>query len=76
MGNLNLASALASCNYYPINVDLCRRVIWFAEIERETYLRAGFLMPKQAPMSKERYGFNLDDLLLHDLSLPIGGAPS
>lgn len=76
MGNLNLASALASCNYYPVQVDLCRRVIWFAKVERETYRRAGFLMPKQAPMSEERYGFNLDDVLLHGLSLPIGGAPS
>jgi hypothetical protein len=57
-------------------VDLRRRVIWFAQLERETYRRAGFLVPKQAPMSEERYGFNLDDVLLHDLSLPIGGAPS
>ncbi|MGH9404619.1 MAG: hypothetical protein ACRD3D_02150 [Terriglobia bacterium] len=76
MGKLDLETALASCNYYPASVDLCRRVIWFAEIERETYRRAGFLVPKQAAMSEERYGFNLDDVLLHDLSLPIGGAPS
>ena len=51
-------------------------MVWFAEVEREVYRRAGFLMPKHAPMSQERYGFNLDDVLLHDLSLPIGGAPS
>ncbi|MGH9353067.1 MAG: hypothetical protein ACRD2G_13060, partial [Terriglobia bacterium] len=29
-----------------------------------------------AQMSEERYVFNLDDVLLYDLSLPIGGAPS
>jgi hypothetical protein len=76
MASLDLNSAVATCHYYPVVVDLSRRVIWFAEVERETYRRAGFLMPKQAPMSEERYGFNLDDVLLHDLSLPIGGAPS
>ncbi|MGH9449174.1 MAG: sulfotransferase domain-containing protein [Terriglobia bacterium] len=76
MGNLDLDTALASCNYYPVQINLCRRVIWFAGIEREMYERAGFLVPKQARMSEERYGFNLDDVLLHDLSLPIGGAPS
>ncbi|MGH9401847.1 MAG: hypothetical protein ACRD2P_07045 [Terriglobia bacterium] len=50
MGSLNLDSVLASCNYYPVGIDLCRRVIWFAKIDRETYHRAGFLIPKQAPM--------------------------
>ncbi len=76
MANLDLDSVLSSCSYYPAQVDLCRRLIWFAEIDRETYRRAGFLTPKFASMSEERYGFNLDDVLLHDLSLPIGGAPS
>ncbi|MGH9350607.1 MAG: hypothetical protein ACRD2G_00310, partial [Terriglobia bacterium] len=76
MANLDLHAALASCNYYPVHADLCRRLIWFAEIDRETYRRAGFLMPKHAQMSEERYVFNLDDVLLYDLSLPIGGAPS
>lgn len=76
MRNLDLDTALASCNYYPVQINLCRRMIWFAGIEREMYRRAGFLVPKQAEMSEERYGFNLDDVLLHDLSLPIGGAPS
>ena len=55
---------------------MCRRLIWFAEIERETYRQAGFLVPRQARMSEARYGFNLDDVLLHDLGLPIGGASS
>ncbi|MGH9350652.1 MAG: hypothetical protein ACRD2G_00550, partial [Terriglobia bacterium] len=74
--NVNLDFVLASCRYYPVKIDLCRRLIWFAEIDREMYQRAGFLVPKQAKMSEERYGFNLDDVLLYDLSLPIGGAPS
>jgi len=55
MGNLDLDSALSSCRYYPVQVDLRRRVVWFAEVEREVYRRAGFLMPKHAPMSQERY---------------------
>ncbi len=76
MGSLDLESALASCRYYPVQVDLDRRLVWFAEIEREVYSRAGFLVPKHAAMSDERYGFNLDDVLLYDLSLPIGGALS
>lgn len=76
MGTLDLNSVLASCSYYPVALDLCPRVIWFAGIERETYSQAAFLIPRGAPMSEERYGFNLDDVLLHDLSLPIGGAPS
>ncbi|MGH9327976.1 MAG: hypothetical protein ACRD2B_15005 [Terriglobia bacterium] len=76
MPNHDLDSVLKSCSYYPTQLDLCRRVIWFAEIDRETYRRAGFLVPRHARMSEERYGFNLDDLLLHHLSLPIGGAPS
>lgn len=76
MASLNLRSALASCNYYPVQFDLCRRLIWFAELKCETYRHAGFLTPKHARMSEERYVFNLDDVLLHDLSLPIGGAPS
>lgn len=73
---ISLQSALASCTFYPLNVDLSRRLVWFAQVKRETYHRAGFLVPKHAPMSAERYAFNLDDVLLQDLSLPIGGAPS
>jgi hypothetical protein len=76
MGGPDLDSVLGSCSYYPTQVDLWRRLIWFAEIDREMYRRAGFLVPKHERMSEERYGFNLDDVLLHDLSLPIGGAPS
>ncbi|MDE3180474.1 MAG: hypothetical protein KGM47_12540 [Acidobacteriota bacterium] len=76
MTSVDLNSVLASRDYYPVNLDLRRRVIWFAEIDREAYRRAGFLVPKQARMSEERYGFNLDDVLLYDLSLPIGGAAS
>lgn len=76
MRSIDLSTALASCSYYPVAVDLGRRLIWFAEIDREVYRTAGFLIPKQARMSEERYGFNLEDVLLHDLSLPIGGAPS
>lgn len=76
MGSLDLKTALASCSYYPVAIDLGRRLIWFAELDREMYRSAGFLVPKQARMSQERYGFNLDDVLLHDLNLPIGGAPS
>jgi hypothetical protein len=73
---LDLESVLVSCRYYPVSVDIGRRLIWFAEVERETYRRAGFLVPNQTPMGRERYGFNLDDVALRDLSLPIGGAPS
>lgn len=76
MENLSLNSVMESCSYYPVAMDLCRRVIWFARVERQAYSLSAFLVPRQAPMSEERYGFNLDDVLLHDLSLPIGGAPS
>lgn len=76
MANLDLKSTLATCTFYPVRVDLSRRLIWFAEIDREIYREAGFLSPRQAPMSKERYGFNLDDVLMYDLNLPIGGARS
>ena len=72
----DLESVLASCRYYPVSADLGRRLVWFAEVERETYRRAGFLVPSQTPMGLERYGFNLDDLVLRDLGLPIGGEPS
>src|SRR5574337_435898 len=76
MNTLHLDSAIESCTYYPVQVDICSRVIWFAKVERQTYESSGFLAPRHAPMSKERYAFNLDDVLLHNLSLPIGGAPS
>src|SRR6185312_9454057 len=76
MESLDLESALASSRYYPVAFDIGRRLIWFAEIDRETYRRAGFLVPAHTPMGCDRYGFNLDDVALRDLSLPIGGAPS
>ena len=76
MANPDLKSTLATCTFYPVRVDLCRRVIWFAEVERETYRQAGFLSPRQARMGEARYGFNLDDVLLHDLGLAIGGGSS
>jgi hypothetical protein len=43
MANPGLDQVLSSCSYYPVQMDLSRRVIWFAEIDRETYRRAGFL---------------------------------
>ena len=64
METFDLESVLASCRYYPVSVDLDHRLIWFAELERETYRRAGFLVPSQAPMGDQRYGFNLDDVAL------------
>jgi len=54
MESLDLESALASSRYYPVAFDIGRRLIWFAEIDRETYRRAGFLVPAHTPMGCDR----------------------
>ena len=54
MANPDLKSTLATCTFHPVRVDLCRRLVWFAEIGRETYRRAGFLVPRQVRMGEAR----------------------
>ncbi len=71
-----LDEALASGRYLPAAIDPRRRMVWFAEMAPEGYRQAAFLTPRMAPMGEARYGFNLDDVLLRDRSVPVGGAPA
>lgn len=73
---VSVATAMSSCEYYPVGLDPKRRLISFARISRETYRRTAFLVPRHGNLGRHLYTFNLDDLLLYDMNEPSVGARS
>ena len=71
-----LNEAMPSCEYYPVSIDVERRLISFARISRTTYRKSAFLVPRHTNMGRRLYTFNLDDLLLRNMMSPVQSAPT
>lgn len=69
-----LSEALPASEFYPVSIDIEKRLLSFAHISRETYRNAAFLVPKQIDMGRDLFTFNLDDLLLPNAELPAAPA--
>jgi hypothetical protein len=66
-----LDEAVPSCEYYPVNMDVERRLLSFTRISRHTYQNSAFLVPRHTNMGQRMYTFNLDDLLLRSMTSPL-----
>lgn len=69
-----LDEAVPRCEYYPVSIDVDRRLLSFVRITRETYRDSAFLVPRWTDMGRRLYTFNLDDLLLHRMTSPLQSA--
>jgi len=69
-----LEDAIPCSEYYPVSIDFERRSMSFVRIPRSTYKNSAFLVPRHTDMGRSLYSFNLDDLLLRNMSSPLQGA--
>ncbi len=69
-----LDEAVPRCEYYPVSIDVERRLLSFVRISRATYRNSAFLVPRWTNMGRRLYTFNLDDLLLHSMTSPLQSA--
>lgn len=65
-----LGELMSSPNFYPLGVDFAKRVVSFARMSRDDYRNAAFLDFFARKNGYRLYSVNLDDLLLHQDSLP------
>jgi hypothetical protein len=66
-----LDEAVPCCEYYPVSIDVDRRLLSFTRISRNTYRNSAFLVPRWTDMGGRLYTFNLDDLLLRRMTSPL-----
>jgi hypothetical protein len=66
-----LDEVVPCCEFYPVSIDVDRRLLSFARISRDTYRNSAFLVPRHTDMGRKLYTFNLDDLLLRSMSSPL-----
>jgi hypothetical protein len=74
MERITLDDATNALEYYPARLDLQSRSLWFAKIKPEAYRDAAFMTPYQSGATSPYYGFHLDDIVLKNMQMPIGGA--
>ena len=71
----SFGDVMSSPNFFPVRMDLARKVVWFVRLSRDDYRDLPFLDSRALRPDSQMWAVNIDDLLLHDANVPPRSAP-